>query len=223
MLSLLSFSSCGLLVATPLALSTSDPLSRTDTMARGGEVVCAAVAPSDAARAAFAPVGHGSNGAAGAKAAVAIDFDDGSAPCNFVETAPLRAEYQSDGVLFFGRKVAYGGAVLDECSNFSVTGYSAPNFLAFNADVQYTSGGFASGPEFVRFSSPKTTVQLGFASPQSGSFVMLAYNASGAVVASTTRALASTMQPASVHGNGIVGVVFYSTTPWLVVDDLAAN
>lgn len=53
-----------------------------------------------------------------------IDFDAEEAPCTFDEAVPLQ---QYGDVTFEG-----GGAVLNECGNFGVSGYSAPNYLAFN-------------------------------------------------------------------------------------------
>src|SRR5215211_3584187 len=58
-----------------------------------------------------------------------IDFDDVTAPCRFDHTTALRNYH---GVRFTGASPDNGGAILDECANFGVTGYSPPNFLAFN-------------------------------------------------------------------------------------------
>src|SRR3954453_23286232 len=62
-----------------------------------------------------------------------VNFDDVNAPCNFADTVALRRYH---GVSFKGSpKTLDGGAILNECSNFAVTGYSPPNFLAFNCNA----------------------------------------------------------------------------------------
>ena len=80
--------------------------------------------------------------------ATVIDFDGGTEPCSFNQTTALRAELAAQGVTFDGPGGALdGGGILDECSNFSVTGHSAPNFLAFNSGGNYLGGGTAIDPK----------------------------------------------------------------------------
>lgn len=56
-----------------------------------------------------------------------INFDEQMAPCRFADQVALSTQYQAQGVLFTG-----GWEVLDDCGNFGVSGYSLPNFLAWN-------------------------------------------------------------------------------------------
>ena len=50
-------------------------------------------------------------------------------------TVALTGEYDSLGVTFAGPGGFDGGAILDECSGFGISGYSPPNFLAFNTPI----------------------------------------------------------------------------------------
>jgi hypothetical protein len=72
-------------------------------------------------------------------AAFDVNFDELSAPCGFAATTKFKKDH---GVKFMG-----SGAVLNECSNFQVTGYSPPNFLAFNCQVGLSTGAKAKLPE----------------------------------------------------------------------------
>lgn len=59
--------------------------------------------------------------------AVLINFDDTTAPALFSDAQPLTS---AGGVTFSGT-----GAVLNEDSDFMVTGYSGLNFLAYNSEA----------------------------------------------------------------------------------------
>ena len=88
--------------------------------------------------------------------AVSVDFDDSPAPCEFASTAALRGEFAAVGVTF-SAPGNDGGAILDECGNFDVTGHSPPNFLAFNAEALLNDGGIPRDPETILFSPPYPT------------------------------------------------------------------
>jgi hypothetical protein len=53
--------------------------------------------------------------------------------------AALRDRYVALGVTFDGPDVKDGGAILDECSSYNVSGHSSPNFLAFDTDYGFSS------------------------------------------------------------------------------------
>ncbi len=154
-------------------------------------------------------------------AEVLIDFDDVSAPCVFVETTALRDAYLPLGVRFFGPDVPGGGAVLNSCSNFSVTGFSGSNFLAFNAGTNLLGGGVPATPETLRFVSPVSAVSVlaGSAAGAGSSVRLEAYNALNLIVDQNTRTLAAAMQPVGVTGPSISYVVITGPTQ-LVLDNL---
>lgn len=213
---------CAIAAALGVSQSTVDVGASNVTRLGVGEFAAVAPAPSMPR----APNVHAPKSAAiGANGGLVLDFDDTSAQCAFAGTAPLRNQYAGLGVYFSGRVANNGGAVLDACSGFSVSGYSAPNFLAFNSSATYPGGGVATTPELVRFVTPKSHVELGFASPAPGTFVMIAFDSAGGVVGSFVGTLSTAMQTATIDAFGIAGVVFYTTAPTslLVVDDLMAN
>jgi hypothetical protein len=79
-----------------------------------------------------------------------INFDTVGAPSVFSATSALAAV---GTVKFDGSSVATknGGAILNSGSNFGVTGFSAPNFLAFNCAATMSNGGKPDIPEIITF------------------------------------------------------------------------
>src|SRR4030095_2137561 len=100
--------------------------------------------------------------------AVVINFDEVTAPCGFIETTALRDRYSALGVVFSGPAPLDGGAVLNQCGSFGVTGHSQPNFLAFNLAAIMSNGGRPMGPETIRFTAPVSQLQLSVGSYISG-------------------------------------------------------
>jgi subtilisin family serine protease len=151
-----------------------------------------------------------------------ITFDNVSAPCNFANTVRLTDAYSSLGVIFQGPGGNDGGAILDECGNFGVSGYSSPNFLAFNSASALSDGGIPRGPETIHFSPPVSEVQaiVGSGSGAGQTLTMQAYNAESVLVSSATVTLAATMKPIKVSGQGIVRVVISTAAAVFVLDDL---
>jgi hypothetical protein len=91
-----------------------------------------------------------------------VNFDDVNAPCNFADTVALRRYH---GVSFKGSpKTLDGGAILNECSNFAVTGYSPPNFLAFNCNASLSNGGIPRLPESINLGTESSNVSLALGS-----------------------------------------------------------
>jgi hypothetical protein len=86
---------------------------------------------------------------------------DGIAPCFFSQTIPIPTTFYSHfGFSIKGPNAKSGGAVLNECSNFGVTGYSSPNFLAFNCISTLATGGVPFLPETISFKPPVSGVSL---------------------------------------------------------------
>ena len=152
-----------------------------------------------------------------------IDFDDNAAPCFFANTTRLTGAYAHRGVTFAGPGGNDGGAILDECGAFGVTGHSAPNFLAFNPSLSMSDGGVPQGPETLTFNKPMQYVhaKVGTGSTTSGSGTIYAYDADGLMVDSDSRFMTSTMQSIAVSGYGIVRVEIVSNSgSYWVLDDL---
>jgi hypothetical protein len=152
-----------------------------------------------------------------------INFDDATQPCLFSLTSPLRTAYAAQGVVFAGGSALDGGAILNQCGNFSVTGYSPPNFLAFNSSTSMQNGGTPNSPERLTFpGGAVTAVQMSVGGWGGGNVTITAYNALHETVNSVSGQLASTMQSFTVSGEQIVEVeVVVALQGVWVIDDLA--
>lgn len=153
-----------------------------------------------------------------------IDFDDGTQPCNFASTVALTTEYSALGVVFSGPGGNDGGAILDECGNFGVSGYSAPNFLAFNINSGLSNGGIPRGPETLTFSVAVDTVAINAGGASAGTITLECFDAGAASVGSQSIAGASALQPLSVTAAGQIASCRLSFTGTVAVfDDLTYN
>jgi hypothetical protein len=156
---------------------------------------------------------------------VFIDFDDASPPCGFIETTALRDAYLALGVRFSGPGTLGGGAILDQCSNFGVFDYSAPNFVAFNGGAMMSDGGVPAGPEVMTFTSEVSTVSVEVASPFTGGRAVLrVYDATLTSLAITSVSVNPAMKTLSLAVPGIryadLTFVHPSQSAW-VFDNLA--
>ena len=148
-----------------------------------------------------------------------IDFDNLTPGCNFIGENALSTEYLAQGVEFQGPGGLDGGAVLDECGNFGVSGHSSPNFLAFNTGSGLASGGTPAGPETLLFTPAATYVSFLGGSASAGTVTATAYDASGIQVDQDVIATGSTLSLFELNG-AIAEVVISFSGSVLVVDDL---
>jgi len=152
-----------------------------------------------------------------------IDFDETPQPFGFMLTIALTDEYIGLGVAFSGPNPGDGGGVLNEGGNFGVSGYSAPNFLAFNCDVEFMDGGTPRGPERLDFTVLVTTVSalVGSGSGAGSNLTLDAYDEAGNLVDSSNLILTDQMQELSVEAFAISYVVFGQEEPCVwILDDL---
>lgn len=154
-----------------------------------------------------------------------INFDEAAQPCFFIDANPLRNEYLGFGVTFSNPNPngLDGGAILDECGNFGVTGHSSPNFLAINCSAGMMNGGFASPPEYLDFPNTASFVGLrvGSGAGQGIELSMEAYDVNQQLVDSDSVILTPAMQTLLVSGPGISRVVVGVMGPCIwVLDDL---
>jgi hypothetical protein len=171
-------------------------------------------------------VAAGVSAAGGFEASVPgdIDFDDGPKPCNFSETVALTTEYSALGVVFSGPGGNDGGAILDQCGNFGVTGHSPPNFLAFNTDSNLSNGGIPRGPETLTFSVSADTVTINGGHDLAGTITLECFDAGAATVGSQSISGTSALQPLSVTASGQIASCRLSFTGTVAVfDDLTYN
>ena len=155
--------------------------------------------------------------------ATIVNFDDVSAPCTFAQTTgPLTSGYASRGITFNGPTSASGGVVLNECSGFSVTGHSSPNFLAFNTAAvgSLPNGGTPIGPETFTFSSPFDFAQVDVGSSSAGTITFACFAGSTLVGTSTTIG-GSSLTTLSIHTPNITRCTLAFSGTALVVDNVA--
>ena len=153
-----------------------------------------------------------------------IDFDDITAPCLFIDAVALRGEYAGRGILFDGQNSFDGGAVLDECSNFFVSGYSPPNFLAFNAGATLSDGGASTDPERIDFSPPIDFISLraGAESCSGTELTLKAYDSANNIIGTDAAILSPILQELSLNVRGISYVILdLDGCEIYVVDDVA--
>jgi hypothetical protein len=117
-----------------------------------------------------------------------INFDP---PCAFAQTLPLQdAPYMNPATR--GHFARGEGAVLDECSGFGVSGFSPPNFLAWNCDATNFDGTRPALPAEIHFLNAvsEVSVKVGSFTAAGSSARLVAFNSAFAKidVASTTLA-----------------------------------
>jgi subtilisin family serine protease len=152
-------------------------------------------------------------------ASIVITFDDLNAPCFFAQTVRLTDNYLAYGVTFAGPGGNDGGAIIDECGGFGVSGHSSPNFLAFNTVATLQDGGIPRGPETIYFNPTVSEVKAIVGSQHTGTVTMNAYEGA-TLVDSATVTLSTTMTPISVSGQNIDKVVVSCTAYAFVLDNL---
>jgi len=150
-----------------------------------------------------------------------INFDEDLEPCQFLSTTALRDKYMTMGVVFDGPAINDGGAILDECSNFSVIGHSSPNFLAFNTAAGLSDGGIPQGPETLLFDPPVDQVQANVGSGNAGTIELTCYDSTNNLVDSDNILSTDALQTIAVSGSDITQCEFSFTGAWMVLDDLA--
>lgn len=148
-----------------------------------------------------------------------IDFDYYDAPIDFSSAYPLHV-YGGFGLVFMGPTHDEGGAVLDETSNFMVTGYSPPNFLAFSNGGFYPTGDRPIGPETISFNQPVSYVEIKAGSMLAETVRMEAYSKEDIIVDIVEITGTDALQTISVTAEEIWKVVISYTGIVLVLDDL---
>ncbi|MCP4654349.1 MAG: hypothetical protein GY856_02910 [bacterium] len=149
-----------------------------------------------------------------------IDFDDATAPCFFADAVALTNEYGALGVTFTGPGGNDGGAVLDECGGFSVSGYSPPNFLVFNLGLSLSDGGTPQGPETLTFAQPLNSVQINGGHSSAGTITLECFDGGGTSLGSDSITATIAVQTLSVAAVDIARCVLSFTGIVAVFDDL---
>ena len=152
----------------------------------------------------------------------AVDFDP---PTTFKETLPLRGFYLNPKT---GMSFAGGGAVLSSGANFGVTGFSPPDFLAFDCGSRNADGTAAKLPMQIKFSKPVlgVSMKVGSLNDAGTSATLTAFDAKGAKLGQRSVIAAAAMQTlgvSAVVGQAPIASVKLTGPCNLVVDDILAG
>jgi hypothetical protein len=152
------------------------------------------------------------------------DFDTVNAPCFFSQTTALRNELRKLGIKFKGNTTLNGGAILNECGNFGVTGQSSPNFLAFNCNALLSDGGTPKLPETIIFSSPypqNVNLKIGSSSDAGDVVKLTAKDSLGNTVDTANVTLSSGLQSVTLSASEIKKIKLTGKAACVaVVDDI---
>ena len=167
--------------------------------------------------------------------AAVINFDEMTAPPLLSEATPLTSQYSALGVIFSGT-----GAVLNQDSDFMVTGYSGTNFLAYTSQATIGFGSADATSEafdVFTFSTPLSAVSFllgsGLTGPPSSAgrtVEVRAFNSAGVEVEMEAVALASMLQMVTLSGLDITSVTLMAGLDFddeegvgFVVDDITTT
>ncbi|HEY2772863.1 MAG TPA: dockerin type I domain-containing protein [Candidatus Binatia bacterium] len=154
-----------------------------------------------------------------AAATQVIDFDDADAPFAFSDTNALRDKYAALGVTFTAPG-DNGVAILDDASAPGVSGFSAPNFLAFNKQGTLADGGAPVLPETLLFDPPVAHVAIEVGDYQLSTISIEAFDAGDQSLGTDSVQASDQMQPLAIDASGIVRVVVTSDGVQGILDDL---
>jgi hypothetical protein len=157
---------------------------------------------------------------AGATAATrTINFDDVTAPGQFIATVPLTERYAAMGVHFAGPAPGKGGAILNQSGGFGVTGQSPPNFLAFNEDLTAPGEDYGDGPETVTFDTPIYSASVKAGQMGGGTLRLTAFDGTTAV-STNFQTSGTALQTLEVAASRITSLRLEFTGSATVWDDL---
>lgn len=125
-----------------------------------------------------------------------IDFDP---PCQFSQTLPLQnAPYMNPATRsHFARGE---GAVLDECSGFGVSGFSPPNFLAWNCNATNFDGTRPALPAEIHFLNrvSEVSIKVGSLAAAGRRARLVAFDAAFSQIDAASTTLAANLQTLTV-------------------------
>jgi hypothetical protein len=156
------------------------------------------------------------------QSATYVDFDESVQPGLFMYTTALRNNYQSCRLLFNGPALKDGGAILDQSSEFGVSGFTSRNFLAFNSFASLSDGGIPRAPEEISFLHPVDSIQfyVGSETNAGTSITLDVYDQDDILVGTRTVVLQPKLQLLGFHYPRITRAVISTAASLFVVDGL---
>lgn len=152
-----------------------------------------------------------------------IDFDDATeAPGFFSQTTALRDRYEALGVTVEAPDND-GMAILNDDSDFGVTGFGPPNRLAWNVLAALNDGGVPRAPITLRFDPPIKRVEFLAGSLFGGKLSVEANNVLGESVGTSDIFLNDKMQSLALPAEGATELVINvpGTSTYGIIDNLA--
>ena len=152
---------------------------------------------------------------------ITFDTDAGgtplAAPPIFSQASPLTTFYASLGATWAG-----GGAVLNQNGGFGVSGFSAPNFLAYNSTANFNGGGAVQNSDTVTFATPQGTVSflVGANAAPGLTFTATAFDLAMNIVDLQPITLSPSLQLLTLSGSAIASVAYSSQNAVFVIDNL---
>jgi hypothetical protein len=143
-------------------------------------------------------------------------------PSRFSLSLPLKGFYLNSKTKM--KFTAGNGGVLNSGSNFGVSGFSAPNFLAFNCDARNSDNTIPTLPLRITFSSLVSKVSMRIGNLPGGIVTLAGLNGGGSVVAVASVNAASALQTLQItRPVADIKKIVLTGPCLLVVDDISAS
>ena len=143
-------------------------------------------------------------------------------PSRFNQSLPLKGFYLNPNTKM--KFTAGNGGVLNSGSNFGVSGFSPPNFLAFNCGARNSDNTIPALPLRITFSSLVSKVSMKIGNLGGGVVTLAGLNAGGALVAQASVNATSALQTLQItRPIADIKKIVLTGPCLLVVDDISAS
>ena len=162
------------------------------------------------------------NGVArGAAPAIALpNFTNFDPPSLFAQSLPLKGFYLNSKTKM--NFTSGNGGVLNSGGGFGVSGFSPPNFLAYNCGAANSDGTIPALPMRITFSSLVSRVAMKVGNSSGGIATLAGFNSGGGLIALASVNVTSALQTLQISRTGIKRIQL-SGPCVLVVDDISAS
>jgi hypothetical protein len=150
------------------------------------------------------------------------NFTNFDPPSAFASSLPLKGFYLNSKTKM--NFTAGNGGVLNSGSNFGVSGFSPPNFLAFNCGARNSDSTIPALPLRITFSSLVTRVSMNVGNSSGGIVTLNGLNAGGGLIAQASVNATSALQTLQItRPSPSIKKIVLTGPCVLVVDDISAS
>ena len=150
------------------------------------------------------------------------NFTNFDPPSAFADTLPLKGFYISPKSKI--NFTAGNGGVLNSSSGFGVSGFSAPNFLAYNCGARNSDGTTPALPLKATFSSLVSRVSMKVGHGSGGIVTLAGLNSGGGLIALASVNATSVLQTLQItRPSADIKKIVLTGPCLLVVDDISAS